>query len=102
MHTAMLVELEISYLQTPRPRHNNYVQLCNTHVAACGSKCACVYNTCSRTVVPALSCALGAKWQVMDAQTLVQALGNALDPNLRKQAEALLEEVGRTVWPSGC
>ena len=52
--------------------------------------------------VPALCCALGAKWLVMDAQTLVQALGNTLDPNLRKQAEALLEEVGRTVWPSGC
>ena len=33
----------------------------------------------------------------MDLQTLVQALGNTLDPALRKQAETFLEEVSRHV-----
>ena len=36
----------------------------------------------------------------MDPQTLVQALANTLDPNLRKQAETFLDEVGRDVFSS--
>lgn len=34
----------------------------------------------------------------MDIQALVQALTNTLDPGLREQAEALLDEVRQEGW----
>ena len=54
----------------------------------------CVYKPITHSLldsVPCLTNPLG----TMDLQTLVQALGNTLDPALRKQAETFLEEVSR-------